>query len=52
MSIATEDERFCDACGVVLELHPWPEEHDPAERGCDIAGRKADLLAGFLKVFS
>jgi len=38
---------FCDACGVSLDLHPWPDEEDPAERGCESAGSKADLLARF-----
>lgn len=41
----TDGQRFCETCGVVLELHPWPEdEHDP---GCEVAKRKAAVLDDF-----
>jgi hypothetical protein len=41
------DHRFCDECGVALDLHPWPAEPDPAERGCHAAQMRATQIAQF-----
>ncbi len=43
------DDRFCEHCEVVLELHSFPD--DPTPEDCEHAGNKADLMAGFFGAF-
>lgn len=39
-----DDARFCPLCGVSLDLHDGPDT-------CESAGRKADLLNQFDRMF-
>lgn len=43
-------DEFCDVCGVVMSLHPWPDDLD--DLGCAVAAMKAETLAAFDRIFS
>lgn len=45
-----DDDRFCDRCGVVRELHSDPD--DPTEADCRTAVRKTELMGAFFSLGS